>query len=126
MTKRKNVISVKMQDWEVLYHIHKFLPRVPILSQLNPYPLFPLGFPTKTLYMPVHSPICTTFPAHLILLDFITRTLLGDQYRSLSWLLCIFSLSHVTSSLLGPHILINTNLVVINHENYKFAFLYKV
>ena len=46
--------------------------------------LFPSGFPTKTLYTPLSSPICATCPAHLILLDVITHTILGEQYKSFS------------------------------------------
>ena len=48
-----------------------------------PNGLFPSGFPTKTLYTPLSSPIHTTCPAHLILLDFITRTII--EYK-----MCVF------------------------------------
>ena len=40
----------------------------------------------------------------------ITRTILGEQYRSLSSSLCNFLHSLITSSLLGPNILLSTLL----------------
>ena len=73
-----------------------------------PSGLFPSSFPTKTLYTPLFSPICTTCPANLILLDFITRTILGEAYRSFSSSLCNLLHSPVPLSLLGPNILLNT------------------
>ena len=63
-----------------------------------PSGLNPSGCPT----------IRATCPAHLILLDFITRTMLGKDYRLLSLSLCSFLHSPATSSLLGPNTLLNT------------------
>jgi hypothetical protein len=53
------------------------------------------------------SPTRATCPAHLILLDFITRTIVGEQYRSWN-ALWSFLHSPVTSSLLGTNILLKT------------------
>ena len=53
-----------------------------------PSGLFPSGFPTKILYVPLLSPTHATCPAHLMLLHLITRTIFGEQYRSLSTSLC--------------------------------------
>jgi len=76
----------------------------------HPSGLFHSGFPTKTLYTPLLSPTRDSCHTHLILLDFITRTTFGEQYRSLSSSLCSFLHSPVTSALLDPNIPLNTLL----------------
>ena len=80
----------------------------PIDAWVSQVGLFPSGFPTKTTYTPLLSPIRAKCPAHLIFLYFITQTILGEEYRSLSSSLCSFLRSPVTSSLLGPNILLST------------------
>ena len=73
-----------------------------------PNGLIPSGFLTKTLSTPLPSSIRATRPAQLILLDFITRTILGEEYRSLSSSLCNFLHSPVTPFLSDPNITLNT------------------
>jgi len=77
-----------------------------ILSyQLRPNPtggLFISSFLTKILYAFL-SPIRAACTAHLALLDFITFTIFGEEYRLWSPSLCSFLQSSDTSSLLGQH-----------------------
>ena len=83
------------------------------VSQLDSYPQVSPPKPYILL-----SPILATFPAHPILHDFITRTIFGEQYTSLSPSLCSFLHSLVTSSLLGPNILLNT--LILKHPQPTF------
>ena len=111
---------------KVHYRTHKRPPPDPILGQPNPVhiptshlleihpniihpskprsPQWSLSLPIR----PLSSPIRATYPAHLIRLDFITRTILGEEYRSFSSSICNLLHSPVTSSLLGPNIILNT------------------
>ena len=53
-----------------------------------PRGLLPLRFPHQDPIHPLSSPKRATCPAHPILLDFITRTILGEEYKSFSSSLC--------------------------------------
>jgi len=56
-----------------------------------PSRLFPSGFPTKNPVYASPLPDMRYMPSpHLILLDFITGTILGEKYTSLSSSLCSF------------------------------------
>ena len=68
----------------------------------------PFRFPHQIPICTALSPIRATCYAHLIFLDLIPRTIFGEEHRSLSSSLCSFLHSPVTSSLLGPNILLGT------------------
>jgi hypothetical protein len=69
---------------------------------------FPSGFLPKILYTPLLFLIHATCITHLILLDFITQTILGEEYRSLSFPLFGFLYAPFTLALLGSNILLST------------------
>ena len=80
-----------------------------------PSGLLPPGFPTKTLYTPLSSPIRATCTAHLILLDFITRTILGEEYKSFSSSLCNLLHCYYTTQIHVEAVLLSRNRT--NQEN---------
>ena len=67
-----------------------------------------LMIPHQTPNATVLSPILATSANNLIILNLVTRTKLGEQYRTLSSSLCSFLHSPVTSSPLATNIPLNT------------------
>jgi len=97
----------------------------------SPYTHIPLSEYTSSYYSPIYAwvsqvvsflqvsppklcirlsspPYALHVPPISFFSDFITRTILGEQYRSLSSSLCSFLHSLVSSFLLDPNILLNT------------------
>jgi len=70
-------MSPHLTSWRFILILYFHL-RLGLLSGL-----FPSGFPTKALNSILLYPTRATCPAHLILLDFIPRKILGEEYRSL-------------------------------------------
>jgi len=78
------------------------------LCLVLPSGLLPSGLPTKSLYVPLQSPIHTTCPAHLILLASIAQMVFGEGYRAKMSSLCSLLHTPVTSSL-RPNIFLSSH-----------------
>ena len=132
--------------WNPKVHcrIHNSPPPAPILSRLDPVLTLtsdflkihlninlpstpgspkwfcPSGFPTKILYTPLLSSTHATCPP----ISFFSilspqKYWVSEQYRSLSSSLCSFLHSPVTSSLLGPNVLLST---LFSNKKYLITF----
>jgi hypothetical protein len=89
-------------------HLNIILPSTPGSSKWSLSLTYHHQNPVSTSPLPVRA----TCHAHFVHFDFITQTTLCEQYRSLSSSLCSFLHSPVTSSLLGPNILLGLSFPV--------------
>ena len=112
---------------KVHYHTRKFPPPFPVLSQLDPVhtatshilkvhlniiiPSTPGSSKwSLSLRFPHQNPVHASPHPHKCYMprpSHSSRTILGEEYRTLSSSLCSFLHSPITSSLLGPNILPN-------------------
>ena len=83
----------------IMIQSNTILPSMSMCSKLS----LSLRSPIETLYTTLLSPIRATCPAHLIILDLITRIIFSVGYKSLSSSLRSLILSPVTSSLLSQN-----------------------
>ena len=99
------------------YPASYYFPIYAWVIQVVTSPQFSSPKPCIQLYSP---PYLLHAPSNLILLDLITQKMLGEEFRSLNSSLCPFLYSSVTSSLLGPNILLNT--LFSNTLNLRSSF----
>jgi len=120
-------IPLIVRNPKVNFRIHNSPPPVPILNQVNPVRSTLSHFLSSTLRsykwtisLRIHhqNPERTsllfqtcyiaTSPAHHILLDLITQTAFGKQYKSWNPSLCSLLQYPITSAFLGANILLST------------------